>query len=355
MGIMSAKFREKMQKIKTGVVRTGLVVFILGIAVTAVACSDKTNDQDLGQNTNPGIHGPIDGTQTGTQTPSTPSTPDVPVTPDVPDVPDVPDQPDLPDVPDQPDVPDVPVTPEKTEAEYKVECEEIIKKHLISEFNKDNSRYNISNIKNLLINTKTGTAYFNADHSRYSNNNERFFVAQYDENLFEAKSYQEMINKFEQNNFKDINVDFETNTIVKNSVSEEKYNELCEYVLGEVGLEGAEVLNATQFESTGSGFLTNLLCLKSGKIYEINAKVASYGTQEEHIANMLDPARTKTIEIANEENFEDFDMIGISAQGLSFEQEIDGKEVSVQFVNGTYGTYSLDFNYYTFGGDGFGL
>ena len=117
-------------------------------------------------------------------------------------------------------------------------------------------------------------------------------------------------------------------------------------------------LEETEFVSSVGGGMegTTLTVVKNGKVYEISASSHS-GTAsgaEGKIEYMINSS-TNEIEITSEENFEDFDSIGISLENLSFEQEIDGKEVSVQFVNGPYGTYSLDFNYYTFGGDGFGL
>lgn len=326
MGIMSAKFREKMQKIKTGVVRTGLVVFILGIAVTAVACSDKTGNQDLDQNNGePGIENPVDGTQT----PSTPSTPDVPVTPDVPDVPvtpDVPDQPDVPDVPDipdeptTPDIPDVPVTPEKTEAEYKVECEEIIAEkieNLILQYTGSDT----VEMKDFAFNVDNGKIFAHVEDTFRGYTSNYFYTISTG-----AQNYDTYREAAESLGSKEFKVE-ERQSNLKMKVSEEKYNALCEYVLGEVGLEGAEVLNATQFKSIGTTGMngTTLTVLKNNKIYNIqaNAHSGTQSTTEGKIEYMLNSS-TNEIEITNEENFEDFDSIGISLENLSFEQEIDG-------------------------------
>lgn len=352
-------FRRNKGKIASGAKKAVVVSFIIGVAISAVACSDKTGNQDLDQNNDgPGIQAPIGGgEQTGTQTPSTPSTPDVPVTPDVPDVPvtpDVPDQPVLPDVPDvpvTPDIPDVPVTPEKTEAEYKVECEEIVTEKINQALTKKYKLATIDNVKIEKINIDTGDIYCSAEHTQSGYTSSYFYTI--NSELKNCDSYKEVRDLLDTI---DLNVE-SRQTNIEGLVSEEKYNELCEYVLGEVGLEGAEVLNATQFSSVGGGMRgVEFTVLKGDKVYAIqaNAHSGDQSTQEGHINSMLNSS-TNEISITSEENFEDFDMIGRSLENLSFEQEIGGEKVSMKLAKGENGKYSLDFNFCSFGDDGFGF
>ena len=98
--------------------------------------------------------------------------------------------------------------------------------------------------------------------------------------------------------------------VLQEEVSKELYNQLCEYVLGKVGLDGAEVLNATEFHSVpgGSGMIgTNVTVLKDNKIYTIEANAHSGGLseQEDHIAYML-ASSTNEIKIISEEDFKEF-------------------------------------------------
>lgn len=94
--------------------------------------------------------------------------------------------------------------------------------------------------------------------------------------------------------------------MIKNSVSEELYNQLCEYVLGKVGLDGAEVLNATKFASQLEGYYTNLICIQDNRIYNVYANVNSFGSQEDHINYLMTEGITKEIKIISEEDFKEF-------------------------------------------------
>ena len=338
-------FKKFIEKITPVAKKTSIIVALVPIAISVVACSDKTGNQDLDQNNDgPGIENPINGgTQTGTQTPSTPSTPDVPVTPDVPDVPVT------------PDIPDVPVTPEKTEAEYKVECEEKLKEIALTAVQNSNSMIEFTDIANLVFNTENGTIYCRAKGSAFGVTGESYYIIRTNQSL-DSSNYKdalETIKDFEASSITEV----QNQTILKGNVSEEKYNDLCEYVLGEVGLEGAEVLNATQFSSVGGGMRgVEFTVLKGDKVYAIqaNAHSGDQSTQEGHINSMLNSS-TNEIAITSEENFEDFDAIGISLENMSFKQEINGEEVSMKLVKGENGKYALDFNFCSFGDDGFGL
>lgn len=340
-------FKKFIEKITPVAKKTSIIVALVPIAISVVACSDKTGNQDLDQNNDgPGIQAPIGGgEQTGTQTPSTPSTPDVPVTPDVPDVPVTPD---VPDQPVTPDIPDEPVTPEKTEAEYKVECEEKIRLTVQEKIDAwwGEGKSEVGSFK---LNMEDGTIYTNAKFG--GSTKEEFFVLT--TNLLSANDYKTMSTKCEE--IEVLAIQKETKII--NSVSEESYNKLCEYVLGEVGLEGAKVLNATDFGLVPGGMDRATFTVKANnKVYLIQADGHSgdQSSQEGRIESMINSSTNK-IKIISEQSFEDFDMIGISLENMSFKQEINGEEVSMKLVKGENGKYALDFNFCSFGDDGFGL
>ena len=76
--------------------------------------------------------------------------------------------------------------------------------------------------------------------------------------------------------------------------------------LDKVGLEGAQILNATKFRSHRDGYYTNVTCMKNNKIYNVYANVNSFGSQEDHINKLMEEGRTKEIKITSEENFKEF-------------------------------------------------
>ena len=94
---------------------------------------------------------------------------------------------------------------------------------------------------------------------------------------------------------------------MQESVSEELYNQLCDYVLDKVGLEGAQILNATEFNvNNKSMYETTLSVFKNNKIYQVSASVISDGSQEDHINKLMIEGRTKEIKIVSEEDFKEF-------------------------------------------------
>lgn len=94
--------------------------------------------------------------------------------------------------------------------------------------------------------------------------------------------------------------------VLQEEVSEELYNQLCEYVLGKVGLDGAEVLNATEFTNINRMMGTILTVYKDNKVYSVEARTQSApGSNENHINYMLSSS-TNEIKIISEENFKEF-------------------------------------------------
>lgn len=232
---------------------------------------------------------------------TTPSNPGSSVTtPAQPDQPDVPNVPEQPVQPDQPNTPDQPIV-EKTEQEYMQECKEKLKTTIVNGL-AQTGRLN-AKINSYRVNQLTGKVYINVSYEDRYGDRYSYFMT-YETNLGDISSltYKQVSEKMEELQLTK-RID---SSILQKRVSEELYNQLCEYVLGKVGLDGAEVLNATVFISDNRGYTSNLICFKDNIIYTVKANVISFGSQEDHINNLMTEGRTKEIKIISEEDFKEF-------------------------------------------------
>ena len=139
-----------------------------------------------------------------------------------------------------------------------------------------------------------------------------FYELYLSSNLKDNYSFEETLAELcEIDNVSDLNLT--RHSILEGEVSEESYNNLVDYVLEQVNLEGANVLNVTKFASTGDGSgknQANLTVELNNIIYEINIKTSSYSTrQEEHIEFAMNSEST-TVEVVEEENLLSFENIG---------------------------------------------
>lgn len=232
---------------------------------------------------------------------TTPANPDSSVTtPAQPDQPNIPNVPEQPVQPDQPNTPDQPIV-EKTEQEYMQECKEKLKTTIVNGL-AQTGRLN-AKINSYRVNQLTGKVYINVSYEDSYGDRYHYFMT-YETNLGDISSltYKQVSEKMEE---LQLTKRIES-SILQEAVSEELYNQLCEYVLGKVGLDGAEVLNATKFTSRGEGYFTNLTCYTNNKIYTVKATVNSFGSQEDHINKLMMEGRTKEIKITSEEDFKEF-------------------------------------------------
>lgn len=233
---------------------------------------------------------------------TTPANPGSSVTtPAQPDQPDVPNVPEQPVQPDQPNTPDQPIV-EKTEQEYMQECKAILTKRVSDKLQEKYTYGETTNVKIVNVNSITGTIYATGIYHFGTpvNSFYKLETGLFDLHKVSYSSILELLKSFE---FTSVN----RFTNIKYSVSEELYNKLCEYVLGKVGLDGAEVLNATKFSTNKNRmYETTLSVFKNNKIYQVSASVISYGSQEDTINDMLTEGTTKEIKIISEENFKEF-------------------------------------------------
>lgn len=219
-------------------------------------------------------------------------------TPVQPDNPDIPDQPNQPDQPDQPDPPVI----EKTEQDYMNECDSKLKTAIESNITATGG--NSLTINSYAMNQLTGKIYANVTYkTKYGSELNKFMT--FDSGLGDISSltYEQVSKKMEGLQL----TNRVASSVLHEAVSEELYNQLCDYVLDKVGLEGAQILNATEFKvNNNSMYETTLSVCKNDKIYQVSASVISDGSQEDHINKLMTEGRTKEIKITSEETFKEF-------------------------------------------------
>lgn len=232
---------------------------------------------------------------------TTPANPDSSVTtPAQPDQPNIPNVPEQPVQPDQPNTPDQPIV-EKTEQEYMQECKEKLKTTIVNGL-AQTGRLN-AKINSYRVNQLTGKVYINVSYEdTYGDKYTEFMT--YETNLGDISSltYKQVSEKMEELQL----TKRVASSVLQKAVSEELYNQLCEYVLGKVGLDGAEVLNATEFSNINRMMGTILTVYKDNKVYSVEARTHSApGSNENHINYMLSSS-TNEIKIISEEDFKEF-------------------------------------------------
>lgn len=261
------------KKITIGLVTAGL----LASAFVATFFGVKAAKEKVSQNPGPSVTTPVQ-----------------------PDNPNIPDQPDQPDQPDKPDPPVI----EKTEQDYMNECQKKIEEIALEKLQSTSKRGTFDNINILKINELNGKVYLTADKTLTGITTTSFYELDLGKN-FENSTYEQSLKIL--NSISSVSgTELTTQTVLQKAVSEELYNQLCDYVLDKVGLEGAQILNATEFTADNKGYTSNLTCFKDNKIYTVKANVISFGSQDEHINNLLTEGRTKEIKITSEENFKEF-------------------------------------------------
>lgn len=236
---------------------------------------------------------------------TTPANPDSSVTtPAQPDQPNIPNVPEQPVQPDQPNTPDQPIV-EKTEQEYMQECKKKIEEIALEKLQSTSKRGKFDNINILKTNKLNGIVYLTADKTFGGGTDTIFYELNLGKN-FENSTYEQSLKTLSSISAISDTVLY-IQYMIKYSVSEELYNQLCEYVLGKVGLDGAEVLNATEFSTNKNRmYETTLSVFKNNKIYQVSASVISDGSQEDHINKLMTEGRTKEIKIISEEDFKEF-------------------------------------------------
>lgn len=231
---------------------------------------------------------------------TTPANPDSSVTtPAQPDQPNIPNVPEQPVQPDQPNTPDQPIV-EKTEQEYMQECKNKLTSKVTAALQATYTYGETTDVKIVKVNSLTGTVYATGVY-HFGKPTTCFYELKTTLSGLDKLTYEEASKQF-------TNLEFNCKKSynIKESVSEELYNQLCEYVLGKVGLDGAEVLNATKFSNINRMMGTILTVYKDNKVYSVEARTHSApGSNENHINYML-ASSTNEIKIISEEDFKEF-------------------------------------------------
>ena len=230
--------------------------------------------------------------------------------------------------------------PEKTPAEYKAECEEKIVEKVSEYLSSELTRGTISNVELIKLNAKDGKIYATADYTRGAT--AKYFY-EMDSGLgdISGNTYKEISQKIDSSiSLTGLKMD----TILKSEITEEKYNDLCNYVLADVGLEGGTVLNATEFKTNSNGMTgTVLTVLYNGKIATVGAYCHSATTDNVVcIAKMLS-SETNDIRITSYEDYKDFDYLNNEAtmSAISYNLNLGGKTVATKTASGTFVNMNL--------------
>ncbi len=297
-----------------GLVLLSIVVILIVCCFTLAACGKTTNEknsgtnieQSEGQGNNSGNQSEIEqGGQTGGQ--ETGGETGGEVTPD----------------------------PEKTPAEYKAECEEKITNAVAETLQAKYKLAVISDVELVKLNAKDGKIYVTANYNRGGSSAKDFY--ELDSNLgdISKNTYKEISQKLDSISLSNI----QQNTILKGAISEEKYNDLCNYVLSDVGLEGGTVLNATKFAGTGDGRAgTTLTVLYNNKIAIVDARCSSGTTGNVKSIDYMLSSETNIVRITSYEDYKDFDYLNNEAtmSAVSYNLNLGGKTVATKTASGTF-------------------
>lgn len=193
---------------------------------------------------------------------------------------------------------------EKTDEEYKVEFENKIKELAELALERDYSRPTYQNINIKKINAANGKVYLTAD--KKMTTTVKLF-SELDLGVTLEGTVKENYEKVNSLELEDVILS-SNQSVLEGKVEDAQFKSLCDYVLNQVGLDGAEVLNATQFASVGRGMRgTKITAILKNKIYCINANGHSgdQSTQEGHLTSMLNSSLNE-ISIASEEKYVDY-------------------------------------------------
>lgn len=216
---------------------------------------------------------------------------------------------------------------DKTPAEYKAECEEKLVQAVSSALQTKYKRSGkISNVELVKMNLENGKIYARAVHTQDGLSSDCFYGLESNLGNISNNSYKEISNKCDSISLSNIERSFRINSLI----SEEKYNALCNYVLGEYDLQDGEVLNVTKFESDGHDLQESIVTvLYNSEIFTLKAKTStpSYNDNATAIDCLIgDNGLTKSVTITSRSAFKDFDNIVSAEAGISsYKVKLGGK------------------------------
>lgn len=215
---------------------------------------------------------------------------------------------------------------DKTPAEYKAECEEKLVDAVSSALQTKYKRSGkISNVELVKMNLENGKIYARAVHTQDGLSSDCFYGLESNLGNISNNSYKEISNKCDSISLSNIERSFRINSLI----SEDKYNALCNYVLGEYDLQDGEVLNVTNFKSDGTGLKQSITTvLYNGEIFTISARTTAPNNDNSTVIDCLigDNGLTKSVTITSRSAFKDFDNIVSAEAGISsYKVKLGGK------------------------------
>lgn len=244
---------------------------------------------------------------------------------------------------------------EITEEQYAEQNIELLKAHLTSEYKIDNPRYYLQDIEILKVNCKESAIYFRANQFIGGNPYKKFFTAKFDKNIFNSthKILNETLNKIVKGETEN-NVEFlETQTILQPEISEELFDEFCDYIkrqsytygeetvdFSKTNPENLEIINISNTVGGGgkNGFNFTIIDNSINKIYTGNISSYIGSTSVDEQINEIMNKHSNFYEISSMADFESFD----------FEKTNGQAQASAEFFSAQNYLNSLYSNKYEF-------
>lgn len=212
---------------------------------------------------------------------------------------------------------------EITEEQYAKQNIELLKAHLISNFKEDNKLFQIKNIDIIKVNKAKSEIYFSCIRYYMSLEENCFIIAELDKGFFNVKLQKELNEKLKVLNSQNY-MDFtNAQTVLQPEISEELFNEFCNYIkrqsytygdevidFSAIDPQNLEIINVTNSISDGRrrGFGFKILDTKSNKIYggRIMGALGSSAVDDQIIELM--GKTTNTFEITEISEFQEFEL-----------------------------------------------
>ncbi len=218
------------------------------------------------------------------------------------------------------------IPPEITEEQYAVMCKDKIEEIALEAINRSSEYGNMTNIDIKKIDKAGYVIYCNADYHLYGLISNRFYTIKFDKKILLGKSYEEIYNNLKT--IDNLTAEVIWKSCLQPEISEELYNEFCDYIKAQSYTYGEEVIdfsaidkNQLEIINVTNSFITGgrrsfgfkVLDTKSKKIYEgsIMGALGSSAVDDQIIELM--GKTTNIFEITDVSDFEEFEF-GITAK-----------------------------------------
>lgn len=178
-----------------------------------------------------------------------------------------------------------------------------------------------SNIKYIKTNTLKGTIYCSADYTVWNRTSHSFYTIDFDKPFLTEGTYEEILNNLQS--FDPASATVKSETVLQPEISEELFNEFCEYIkrqsytygdevidFSAIDPQNLEIINVTNTISSGgwTGFGFKILDTESNKIYDGNIMGALGSSSVDDQIIELMGKTTNFFEITEISEFQEFDL-----------------------------------------------